>query len=721
MPRYARLLPVVIMGLGVQAAAAEMLAAAEPDLMLLYENEEVVEIATGTAKPIHLAPSVASVITAKEIKAMGWRTLDEALESVPGLHVSRSFNRNNSLYSIRGIHTGQNPQVLLLVNGLQFNDILTGGRPPLFKLPVENIARIEVIRGPGSAVFGADAFAGVINVITKEASDIGGIQVGARAGSFDTKDVWVQDGIKLGLWDVALSMEYSHSDGDRGRIVKSDLQKTFDTLFGTHASLTPGPLETRYELLNTSITVSNDHWNIWFNSWNLGDAGVGPGAAQALDTYGWQDVGQYSGKVDYSGAELAPHWKLDAHMSYRIMDQDENFRLFPPGASLPIGADGNLLTTPVACVVPTNHPVFGPVCMVSFPEGMFGNPGGTEKNTYLEAVVNYDGIDNHLLRMALGYNRSEFEARATQNFGPGIIDGTVSPISGALTDVTGRSAVIFSPDVTRSVHYLSLQDEWRVAPDWELTAGVRHDNYSDFGNTTNPRLALVWATDYNLTTKLLYGRAFRAPSVTDLYFQNNPAISGNRNLEPEIIDMIELAFDYRPSFELQTVWSLYGYDVDRLIEFDSNNVAQNARSQKGRGIEIELTWQATQALTVKGNMAFQHSEDKKTGAIVIDAPRRHANVAAVWKFIPAWIMSGQVNWVADRARATETPARAEIGDYTTVDAALRYAPVNNSWELAAGIRNLFDQDAREPSNGSIPDDYPLEGRGGYLEARYHFE
>lgn len=75
----------------------DYLAMGEEDLALFYEDEEMISIATGTYKPLHLAPSVASVITAKDIKAMGARTLSEALEYVPGLHVSISFNRHNKI------------------------------------------------------------------------------------------------------------------------------------------------------------------------------------------------------------------------------------------------------------------------------------------------------------------------------------------------------------------------------------------------------------------------------------------------------------------------------------------------------------------------------------------------------------------------------------------------------------------------------------------------
>ncbi|MEJ2201403.1 MAG: TonB-dependent receptor plug domain-containing protein, partial [Desulfuromonadaceae bacterium] len=87
--------------------------AQEEDLAALYGDEEFVSIATGSAKPITKAPAVASVVTAADIRAMGATDLNQVLETVPGIHVSLSaLNRLDPVYSIRGIHTGFNPQVL---------------------------------------------------------------------------------------------------------------------------------------------------------------------------------------------------------------------------------------------------------------------------------------------------------------------------------------------------------------------------------------------------------------------------------------------------------------------------------------------------------------------------------------------------------------------------------------------------------------------------------
>ena len=115
--QYSKIALATVFIIGAGQLHAETLAMGEEDLMLLYEDEETISIATGTQKPIHLAPSVASVITAKDIEKAGITTLDEALEMVAGLHVGMSFNRLNSIYSIRGIHTQNNPQVLLMMNG----------------------------------------------------------------------------------------------------------------------------------------------------------------------------------------------------------------------------------------------------------------------------------------------------------------------------------------------------------------------------------------------------------------------------------------------------------------------------------------------------------------------------------------------------------------------------------------------------------------------------
>lgn len=677
--------------------------------------EELVELevslATGTSKPLKLAPSVATVITAEDLEAMGATTLDEALETVPGLHVVPSNKAGmRPVYSVRGIHTSINPQVLLLVNGHSVNEVYTGGRAFGFKMPANNISRIEVIRGPGSAVYGADAFAGVINVVTKDALEIDGTEAGLRYGSFDTAEAWLQHGGNYGGWDIALSFTGMKSNGDRKRVVDSDLQAAIDKALGTRASVAPGPLDTSYDLLDFRTAFSKENWVI--RLWGLMNNGFGfaDGVTQTLSTTGSGDLKQYTAEVGYRNDRLLRNTELNVDLRYMYIYENADIQLFPPGSIMPIGADGNInFLTPAG--------------LTRFPEGVYGQPVQIQHQTSANFTAVYKGLADHRLRFSTGLQRLSQENEEMKNFGPGILDGTQPVMGGAKTDVTGTE-FIYMDDKSRSLLHVSLQDEWAFARKWELTAGVRYDHYSDFGATVNPRLALVWETSPEVTTKLLYGQAFRPPSFNELYVKNNPSNTGNPDLEPEKIQTLELVFDYRPVPRLRTSLDLFAYEIKNLIELvqepgQTTLITQNHKDQEGHGFELEADWLATDTLRLRGNFAFQRSKDKETGEVVPDAPGMKFYANADWKFMPYWSLDAQYFWVGHRHRAA-SDVRPKISDYDLVNLTLRRKNIAKHLDFALAVRNLFDRDAREPSLPSIPNDYPMEGRSCWAELRYSF-
>ena len=220
----------------------------EAELALAYGDKSFVSVATGSRQPIARAPSTATVITAEEIEAMGAADLDEVLEMVPGLHVSHNAAYGNKpIYIIRGIYHEQNPQVLMLINGVPMTSVYLGDRGDTWGgMPVENIARIEVIRGPGSALYGADAYSGVINIITKNAAHVDATQIGARYGSFDTREGWVQHGGKWGPFDAALFFQAGKTDGaQRDRRCRSTDRPRSPARHQRLSSAGPGQYATR--------------------------------------------------------------------------------------------------------------------------------------------------------------------------------------------------------------------------------------------------------------------------------------------------------------------------------------------------------------------------------------------------------------------------------------------------------------------------------------------
>lgn len=687
----------------------------DEELAAFYDDDESVSIATGTSKPLHRAPAVASVITADDIRRMGARTLDEVLEAVPGLHISRSFNRLDSLYSIRGIHTGNNPQVQLLLNGSQIVDTSTGGRPPTFSMLAANIKRIEVIRGPGSAVYGADAFAGVIDVITKDAGDITKPVAGIRTGSFDSQDAWVQAGLVENDLQVKFNFDYSKSDGDNDRIVERDVQSSIDAFLPQPASRAPGPLDTHYEMFSGELKISKGPWKFNAYRWEQHGAGVGPGSSQALDPEGEQDVDYQLYEIRYEKV-LNADWEINYRLSYSNERQQARFHLLPAGTVVMLNAQGNITFVQAEATSTALAPF-----------GLLGNPGGVETDKFTELAAFYRGFDSHVIRMAAGGKQIELDPEESKNFGPGVTSGTETVLSGRLVDVTGTPYIFMSPQ-ERDAVWATLQDEWRFAQDWELTAGVRFDHYSDFGNTVNPRLALVWEAAYNLTSKLLYGRASRAPSMSELYIQNNPSLQGNEDLDPEVIDTLELAFDYRPAPDLVSKLNLFIYQTKDVIEFvaaGTARVADNIKDQEGKGFELELRWDATRKLALSGDISFQESEDETTATWVPEAPRWHAGVTADWAFSDALNWQVNANHIADRKRAPND-IRDEIDDYTLFNTTISYRISALDMLATLSVKNIFDEDAREPSSvdpsgtAAIPNDYPLQGRSVWLGAEFNF-
>jgi iron complex outermembrane receptor protein len=672
----------------------------EETLALIYGDQRSVSIATGSRQPIRRAPSIATVVTAEDIAAIGATDLDDALELVPGLHVSHNAIGQQSLPVLRGIYSQFTSQTLVLHNGVPATTLQQGSRGGVWGgYPVEHIARIEVIRGPGSALYGADAYAGVVNAITKSAADVAGTQIGLRGGSFGSADAWLLHGGRLGDADMAVYLRLGHVDGYR-RTIEADAQTRNDRLFGSHASLAPGPIRTGHDALDAQLDLQAGRWRLRGNYKGRSNLGSGGGIASALDAQGRGRSERFIGDLSWNAPDLGRDWAAGATASLLYYHQGfpGTLMLFPPGATFPTG---------------------------SFPQGMQGAPQTWERQLRLSAFATYAGLRRHKLRLGVGHDDLDmYRTHEEKNFGFAP-NGLPVPLP-AVIDFTDTAP--FLRPHRRRVDDVYAQDEWNFAPDWTLTAGLRHDRFSDAGSTTNPRLALVWDAAYDLTLKLLHGTAFRAPSFAEEYSINNPVNKGNPELRPETIATTEAALAWEPRRDLQLNLNVFRYRMRDIIRAVLNptpgtgSTIQNTGNQHGHGAELELAWQPLRPLRLTGNLAWQHSIDEATGQDAGYAPHRHAFLRADWRLSGRWLSSAQLNHVGDRRR-TAGDNRPPVRDYTTLDLTLRAtAPAAPGWRLMGTVRNAFNADVREPSlaPGLIPNDLPMAPRTFYLEASYGF-
>jgi iron complex outermembrane receptor protein len=345
---------------------------------------------------------------------------------------------------------------------------------------------------------------------------------------------------------------------------------------------------------------------------------------------------------------------------------------------------------------------------------MLGNPSHSERHTHGSVSAIYTGFEQHRIRVGGGFRLEDlYEVRETKNF-----DAVFGALP-AVVDATGNPALVYMLPHKRNLAYAFAQDEWSFARDWTLTAGVRHDQYSDFGGTTNPRLALVWDAAYNVTVKAMHGTAFRAPSFSEQYAINNPVTIGSPNIRPETIATDELAVSWQPTGDLETRLNFFHYRMRNIIRPITGSTYQNSGDQTGRGLELEATWDVAHDLRLTGSYSLQHSTDSATGQDAGMAPHRRLFARADWQMASFWQLGASLNHVAGRMREPGD-ARALIPDYTTVDLSLRREKFAGNWDARATVTNLFDRQAWEPTFMSVgmPSDLPLPGRAIYLEIQH---
>lgn len=657
---------------------------AEVEQLLALSLEELmatkVTISTNTRQALSKAPSVVSVITAEDIKATGATNLAEILQSVPGIHVRSNLFGFRPLVTFRGAGAAH---TLLMVNGAPIKDLVWSSGIFWKGLPTSMVERVEIIRGPGSAQFGSDASAGVINVITKTAGKIAHAEAGVRAGSFDTQEGWLQHGTTWSGFDIGFTAQLSHTDGHRP-FIATDGQTGRDIVSGTRVSYAPGHANYGWDGADLRFSIARGNWRLHADYVRHNDLETGLTGAGVLDPRTRAGDHRYNIDLFYNNETFAQDLGLNAELRYRNLEytSGNGYQERPPGFN------GN------------------------YPDGQLNLQRSAERQLNFEVSGLYTGIRNHATRLGGGYTRQDvYSVEHFVNYGTGP-DGNPLPAGGPLVSL-GGSPYAFAPEKARQISYLFLQDVWTLADDWELTAGARYDRYSDFGGALNPRLGLVWQTTDRLTTKLMFGRAFRAPSYLELY-SLTAATKPNPDLVPERSSTWDMSFSYLASKDLKLGLNLFQFVQTNLIAGDAFNKYQNIGSNTARGVELEAMWQATRTLRVSGNLTHRDDIDLPFNSI----PKEKAYLRADWAFAPTWNWNLQANWIGKRPLAPGD-FRRPIDAYSLVDTTLRHAP-GRAWELAVSLRNLFDVDAREYTSSSLPDNLPLPRRSLYAELRHRF-
>ncbi|MBB3219493.1 TonB-dependent receptor plug domain-containing protein [Pseudoduganella umbonata] len=608
----------------------------------------VVTSASRFAQRISDAPSAVSVLTSQDVREHGWRTLAEALASLPGLYVSD--DRNYTYLGARGFQRpgDYNGRFLLLIDGARVNDSVYDqasiGTEGL--LDMDLVERIEYVPGPGAAVYGSNTVFGVISVTTKSGSALAGPRAALAAGSKGERRgraSWgyhAQDGT-----DVLLSVSGFTRDG--GDLYAAE----FDTPEQNHG-IAAGLDYDR----SRSAFVKAARGPLSFSAGHVtrvkGIPTASFGAVFNLPNH--TRDGQSFASVGYS-APLSEDLSLSARLEWGRMDY------------LGIGTYPDEAGTPRINV-----------------DGAHGAWHGAN------ATATYTGLAGH--RLLAGVEVQRNTRRDQYNFNR-------DPYEPAMDDRRADSrAGIF------------VEDEAHLAQDLILNAGVRYDRDSTTGGRVNPRVALIWHAGPKDTLKLIHGTAYRSPNAYELYYNVGAYAVVNPELRAEEIATSELVWERRPDAYSKLTVAAFHYRIDGLITEtlrpDGILMFDNTEHASADGIELSGERLFAGGTRVRGSYTYQRAADEKDEWLV-NSPRHLLKLNATWALPGDALRLGTEGQCTSRRR-TEN---AVTGGFCTWNVTLGPASRNGKLDWSVSLYNAAGRRYGDPAGPAfVQEAIPREGR-----------
>jgi iron complex outermembrane receptor protein len=285
-------------------------------------------------------------------------------------------------------------------------------------------------------------------------------------------------------------------------------------------------------------------------------------------------------------------------------------------------------------------------------------------------------------------------------------------------------------DESSTVWALFAQDEWRLGEDVRLSIGVRHDHYSTFGSSTNPRLAVVWNPAEKTALKALYGTAFRAPNAYELYYEDGGySQNAPEALDAETIRTYELVWEQYVGDHLRSALSGFYYNIENLItlgkdpadvnqEGDPLLVYENRGGARVQGIETELEGKWPGGAEGRVSYTYQLARDEESGSWLVNSPRHLAKLNLSAPLFTELLRGGvEVQYTSKR----KTFQGETVDGFWVANLTLLHSGWIKGLELSGSIYNLFDREYEDPGSAEhLQNGIEQDGRALRVKASYLF-
>lgn len=597
--------------------------------------------------PVKEVSSSYTVVTAEEIEKFQYRDLTDALKSVPGLHVAQTGSRG-TLTSIftRGANSNQ---TLVMINGLPINDPASpGGAANLASIPLDNVERIEVVRGPQSSLYGSQAIGGVVNIITKTGAGEPSVSARIEGGTLGTLNTYASTGGSFGASDYFFSLSREATDGNdiTPARLHGGMSGEDD---GTEMISTSGRIGTKF-----SDTVSGSLFVQYSDSeTDTDEDGSTAGFASTYQNYdSIFEMKRLFVAGDLSGSFYGNKWRPKLSLGFTRQETDSSD--FPDA-----GGSVNLIITENV----------GQTLVASFDNALDIDP-------------------SHLLTFGVSHTRDEFESSGFRDFGGFVIS--------------------LNSDVDTSATAVYLADHMTFGERFFATVSTRYDMPEDLDNRFSFALAPGYyhpETDTRLT--FTYGTGFKAPSLYQRYgFDPNNGGNfyfGNPNLKPEKSKGWEAGIE-QGLFSGKALTGITYFDNEIedaiaivFIGFDSTAI--NVEEFDTKGIEAFIEVEPVERVTARLDYTWTVLEADVFTSTMVRRPRHKVGLTASYEPWDGTVFSTDMQWI-DPYRDIPRDGfgfYVQPAPYTLVNIAASHR-LTDSVQLTARVNNLLDK-TYEPVHG----------------------
>lgn len=651
---------------------------AQAEELPVYSFDEVVVTATRTENDVKKVPASTQVITQEDIKRGGATSVRNALSMYANIFQKSKVRGGGHDIIIRGMETKHS---LVMVNGRRISNEADanglGNAMSLDRININDVEKIEIVRGPSSALYGSEAMGGVLNIITKPSKEQT-LLTGLEHTSEDTSHWWHADTGRIGNFSMTLDARFNKINRSMpDTATESDPYGTAQTY---NASLN------YYVNDHSYVNAYMDYYSQHLKT-DMGTPAMKPitlttssgkmslSGQAMLEGTGSKAFKQKNYGISWNGKTDKNDWQIQAYMSKFNWSTTSNTKVL--GSIPPAGM-----------------------------EEMF-NYLLQKKNTYdfnhdehnMWAIEGRDSLrvnDHHRVTFGAEYVKDKVAGTGLGKNGDGV------------HNITENGTTKSSSEKTLSSYAAYLQDEIEYGK-WFIVPAIRYDHHSAYGSHTSPKIGVTYNATDHFRIKANYGDGFKAPSVSQLYYdlamQMGPGnwvhLTGNPNLKPEKSKSWDLGVEAEFGKGYGSL-TYFDNDVDNLIASipkgkDSKGYNlyryENVNKARIKGLENTLGYRFNDTLEFKVTSTLLDAKDTSAGK---DLTQR-ARLSQIYQLIyddhkdTGWsaVLWNQLDYKFVTGKAWESGESVKKS-YSLTNFSLT-RKVNKDTRFYGSVQNIFDK------------------------------